>query len=228
MKLEVNSINKKFGSKVVLNNLSFVIQDNEVVGLVGPNGAGKTTLLNIIIGMVKATSGTLNYSEKHAISAAISRKGFFTDMTVDNNLLMYANVIGVDRLSVSTAKDEFFIDFGNKRFGELSAGMKQRVALACAFMKQYSLFLLDEPTNHLDIDSIISLRNLIAKARNGGASFLVTSHVFYDLERVCDRILFLKDGQIVRSTTVKDLLRDYGTLEEGYVAIFKSNVNAKA
>lgn len=228
MKLEVNSINKKFGDKAVLNNLSFVIQDNEVVGLVGPNGAGKTTLLNIIIGMVKATSGTLNYSEKHAISAAISRKGFFTDMTVDNNLLMYANVIGVDRLSVSTAKDEFFIDFGNKRFGELSAGMKQRVALACAFMKQYSLFLLDEPTNHLDIDSIISLRNLIAKARNGGASFLVTSHVFSDLERVCDRILFLKDGQIVRSTTVKDLLRDYGTLEEGYVAIFKSNVNAKA
>lgn len=225
MVLDVKSVGKRYGKKLVLDNLSFTINQNEIVGLVGPNGAGKTTLLNILTGMIKATKGSFSYSLDGSLSASISRKGFFSDMTVFNNLMMYANLLGVNEQTVHNVMNEFSIDFGSNTFGKLSAGMKQRVALASAFLKPYSLILLDEPTNHLDIDSILSLRNTITSNRQLGTSFLITSHVFSDLEKICDRILFLNGGQIVANTTVADIHRNYGSLEDGYVEIFKGSKN---
>lgn len=142
--------------------------------------------------------------------------------------MIYAKLVKVDKIAVYSAMKEFDIDFGTKTFGTLSAGMKQRVALASAFLKQYSIILLDEPTNHLDIDSILSLRSTISNNRDKGASFLITSHVFSDLEKICDRILFLKQGRIAGDTTIDEILRKYGSLESGYVEIFKTDVYAKA
>jgi len=222
MILNVKGLSRNYGKKVVLNDVSFHINRQEIVGLVGPNGAGKTTLLNILTGMMKATTGTFEVPEKHSLTAAISRKGFFGDMTVYHNLRMYAGLIGVGDAEVNTALKEFSIDFPSKPFGQLSAGMKQRVALASAFLKPYALILLDEPTNHLDIDSILSLRDTISVNRNRGASFLITSHVFSDLEKICDRIMFLKNGTIAGNATLPELLGTYGNLESAYIEIFKT------
>lgn len=227
MMLKVQSLRKSYGKKPVLEHVSFEIGRKEIVGLVGPNGAGKTTLLNILTGIIRPTDGSFIFSDQ-PITASISRKGFFNDMTVINNLMIYAKLVKVDKIAVYSAMKEFDIDFGTKTFGTLSAGMKQRVALASAFLKQYSIILLDEPTNHLDIDSILSLRSTISNNRDKGASFLITSHVFSDLEKICDRILFLKQGRIAGDTTIDEILRKYGSLESGYVEIFKTDVYAKA
>lgn len=222
MILLVNALGKNYGRKVVLTDLSFHINRQEIVGLVGPNGAGKTTLLNILTGMIKATTGQFEISEKDSLTAAISRKGFFGDMNTFDNLKMYANLIGVDETAVNAAMKEFSIDFAAKPFGQLSAGMKQRVALASAFLKPCKLILLDEPTNHLDIDSILALRDTISASRARGSSFLITSHVFSDLEKICDRILFLKNGTIADNAIVPELLSTYGSLESAYIEIFKT------
>jgi ABC-2 type transport system ATP-binding protein len=217
--IDVEKISKDYGRARVVNDLSFSIARGEVVGLAGPNGSGKTTLLNIMMGMVRPTSGNIKISKETKLGMAVSRKGFFNDMTVERNLLMYAGLAGVKRPAVEQAMTEFLIDFRNARFGELSAGMKQRVALVLPFLTHYDLVLLDEPSNHLDIDSIIILRNKILSLSREGVAFLITSHIFSDLEKVCSRILLLQSGKLITDRRTEDLVQEFGSLEGAYLGV---------
>jgi ABC-2 type transport system ATP-binding protein len=217
--IELEKISKDFGRRRVVDDLSFSVVSGEVVGLVGPNGSGKTTLLNIMMGMIKATSGNVRIGNGLRVGMAVSRKGFFNDMTVERNLFMYAALAGVEQRTVEQAMAEFLIDFGKMRFGELSAGMKQRVSLLLPFLTSYDLVLLDEPSNHLDIDSIIILRNKILSLSQQGVSFLITSHIFSDLEKVCTRILLLKSGKLMADRRTADLIQEFGSLEAAYLGI---------
>lgn len=154
---------------------------------------------------------------------SVSRKGFFDDMTVNNNLLHHACLLGASEESVNKILIEFSIDYIHQRFNTLSAGMKQRVSLVLPFIRKNTLVFLDEPTNHLDIDSILLLRQTILREKkNNKASFLITSHILSDLEKVCDRILFLKDGVIVKNSLTHLLLEEYGNLEEAYIEILQA------
>ncbi len=217
--LAITELAKNFGNKTVLQNIDFSIHKNEIVGLVGPNGSGKTTLLNILMGTIKPSSGGFELSPQIQVGMAVSRKGFFDDMTTENNLLMYAKLIGTNPSTLRTLMDRFQIDFGKIMFGKLSAGMKQRASLILAFLKNYDLVYLDEPSNHLDIDSIIMLRSLISERKSEGTSFLITSHILSDLEKICDRIIFLQDGAITKNELTKNLIRDFGNLEEAYLSV---------
>lgn len=216
--LTAQSLTKYFGKKPVLENVSFSLGKGEIVGIVGPNGSGKTTLLNLLMGMINPTSGNFKVENNVKVGMSVSRKGFFDDMTVADNILMYAKLSDVAERKVSDIMKEFSIDFGGSRFRKLSAGMKQRVSLAIAFLDDYGLVLLDEPTNHLDIDSILKLRELITHQRDKrSTSFLITSHILSDLEKICDRIIFLKAGKLIRISATQEMLEKYGTLEEAYV-----------
>ncbi|MCX8490528.1 MAG: ABC transporter ATP-binding protein [Cyclobacteriaceae bacterium] len=217
--LEVVNLTKKFSRQEVLSQVSFTIAPDEIVGLIGSNGSGKTTLLNVITGMLAPSGGHFKIEEGVSLGMAISRKGFFSDMSVANNLLMHAQLIRRGRPEVDSAMEKLQIDFGGKMFGKLSAGMKQRVSLAVAWLRPYDLMLLDEPTNHLDINSIISLRMLIKEKSETGTSFLITSHVLTDLEKMCDRILFMKQGHLLGSFQKSSLLEQYGNLEDAYLAL---------
>jgi ABC-2 type transport system ATP-binding protein len=219
MILSVKNLHKNFGDKVVLEDINFAISKGEIVGLIGPNGSGKTTLLNVIIGMIKPSNGAVNIARNTVTGMSISRKGFFNDMTVCRNLLLYARFLKVGEARVKELMQDFFIDYGDKPFGQLSAGMKQRIALAFAFLLNNDLTLLDEPINHLDIDSILHLRSRLLHEKQQGGSFLITSHVLSDLEKVCDRLLFLKNGRLVEDTKVDALINKYGSLEESYLKI---------
>ncbi len=219
MIIQLNDISKNFDRNYVLNNIDFEINRGEIAGIIGPNGSGKTTLLNIIMGLVKQNSGTIFYSDKNQINAAVSRKGFFGDMTVEKNLLLYANLNNQSSLEVNRVLNLFEIDFRNKKFSELSAGMKQRVSLAKVFMGDYNLVLLDEPTNHLDIDSIMNLRSAIQVRQNSGTAFLIASHILTELERLCDYILFIREGKIVKRHSMNEISTDYLSLEDAYLKI---------
>ncbi len=216
---QIESISKNFEKKRVLNEVTFSVKVNEIVGLIGPNGSGKTTMLNIMMGLIKPTSGTISYFEPSQISAAVSRKGFFDGMTVLDNLKIFASLKQLPISQVEQVLDLFAINFEKKKFGRLSAGMKQKVALTQAFMGNYKLMLLDEPTNHLDIDSILQLRSAIEKRRETGTSFLIASHVLTELERVCDRALFLFNGKIARIVSLKDFENDFLSLEKTYLTL---------
>ena len=204
---------------MALDGISFSVGKGEIVGLIGPNGSGKTTLLNVLMGMIKPSSGKFQFSESAGIGMCVSRKGFFDDMTVKNNIALYSRLLNARAEKVCQVMDEFQIDFGNMRYGKLSAGMKQRVSLLLPFVCDNSLILLDEPSNHLDIDSIIALRKSILHLKQGGISFLITSHILSDLEKICDRILFLKKGILVKDSTTDELMQSYGSLEEAYLKI---------
>src|SRR5690606_23418044 len=111
------------------------------------------------------------------------------------------------------------IDFGHLSYGRLSAGMKQRVSLVYPFAMVNDLVLLDEPTNHLDIDSILLLRRKIIALKQAGVAFLLASHVVSDLERVCDQIIFLRNGRILENQPLGELLKNFGSLEDAYLKV---------
>ncbi|MCW5912219.1 MAG: ATP-binding cassette domain-containing protein [Cyclobacteriaceae bacterium] len=215
MLLTSTEVSKSFRKKLVLNKVNFSVNLGEIVGIIGPNGSGKTTLLNLIMGLLKVDSGTISCN--HALSAAVSRKGFFEGMTVYDNMKVYAHLKKQNLSEIDRALELFDIDFGKTNFGKLSAGMKQRVALAQAFMGDYKLILLDEPTNHLDIDSIFKLRSAIEARKKSGTSFILTSHVLTELEKLCNRALFLFKGKIVKEVTATDT--GFANLEEEYLKL---------
>ncbi len=218
--LSVQNITRAFGTKSALENVSFSVRPGEITGLVGPNGSGKTTLLNILTSMLKPSAGSFHIDNKIKMGMSISRKGFFDDMTTEKNLFLFAMLLGVTQTKVRETMKEFAIDFGNVRFGKLSAGMKQRVSLIPPFIRHNDLILLDEPSNHLDVDSILKLRATILRLKHSGVAFLITSHIFSDLEKICDRILFLKNGKLVTDSATDKLIQEYGDLESAYLNIF--------
>lgn len=221
MLLHSQSLSKNFEQKKVLSNIEFSIGQGEIVGLIGPNGSGKTTLLNILLGMMQPTSGSFTTMKDLKIGMAIARKGFFDDMTVIRNIQHHATLLGFDQKRIDEYLSVFSIDYLNVNYSTLSSGMKQRVSLLLAFARHNDLIFLDEPTNHLDIDSILNLRNLILKEKASRTSFLITSHALSDIEKVCDRILFLKHGILVQNVLTDDLLKTYGDLEQAYINILR-------
>jgi ABC-2 type transport system ATP-binding protein len=211
----VHGLSKKFGGKIVLERIEFSIQPAEAIGIIGPNGSGKTTLLNLLMGLLKVDSGTIFCTQ--ALSVAVSRKGFFDGMTVEDNLKVYAKMKKQPLPEIYKVMELFDIDFAKTNFGKLSAGMKQRVALAQAFMGDYKLILLDEPTNHLDIDSIVKLRLAIETRKKVGTAFILTSHILTELERLCDRVLFLFKGNIIKE--ISSTNAGFTNLEEEYLKL---------
>lgn len=219
MMLQVNALCKSYRQHAVLRRVSFSIGKNEIVGLIGPNGSGKTTLLNILMGIVLPTSGSFGFAPSVTLGTSVSRMGFIGDMSVRDNLITFAELGGLSSTAVDAVLHDFNIDFARMRFAQLSAGMKQRVSLAFAFLFNSNLILLDEPSNHLDIDSLIHLRNRITTQRQHGTSLLITSHILSDLEQVCDRILFLQRGTLVADRRKDDLVHEFGSLEAAYLQI---------
>lgn len=223
MILQICGIGKKIKKKVILDNISFKIGEGEIVGIIGPNGSGKTTLLNVLTGALKADSGEYRFAEKAKIGASISRKGFFEDMTVKHNLMLFAALEGAEYAERIEKRNIFQIDYFNKRYGILSAGMKQRAILTLPFWSHKDLILLDEPSNHLDIDSIIVLRNEMLRLKAEGVTFIITSHFSSDFEKTCDRILFMKKGCIFYENSCKEILEQYHDIENAYSQIINPN-----
>jgi ABC-2 type transport system ATP-binding protein len=217
--LNIHNLSKKFSNKLVLNGINFTMSSGEICGLVGPNGSGKTTLLNILMGMLKPTLGSFQLRDGLKVGMSVSRKGFFSDMSVWDNILLMAKLANVEVCRVSKTMDDFLIDFRKFPYGKISAGMKQRVSLIIPFLTNNELILLDEPFNHLDIDSILILRNKISQLKEEGVSILITSHILSDLEKICDRILFLKDGELQLDRSTLALIQEFGTIENAYLSI---------
>lgn len=221
--LKVVKLSKQYAGIQALSNVSFSVSQGEIVGIIGPNGSGKTTLLNILIGLVSQTEGNYHFHNNVRVSMAISRMGFFDDMTVERNLSMYSDLQGIERDRMTKISKMFQVNFGSKRFGELSSGMKQKVNLTLGCASATDLLLLDEPTNHLDVDSIFSLREYMVNFKALGGSIVMTSHVLSDLEKVCTSYIFLKSGEIIKEISQIDLFSEYSNLEDAYLKIMHEN-----
>lgn len=207
MILAVQEIHKSYGKQRVLNNISFTIEEPQIVALVGPNGSGKSTLLNIITNLVDADEGQvtiLNESNQNPqifknVSYMQDNSVLYDYLTGYDHLQFIANVQGLSKDQIIKTAERVGMDsYLNKRVGKYSLGMKQHLLLTMAILNEPELLILDEPLNGLDPTSAIRVRNLLVELYEEGTTILLSSHNLSEIDRVTSNILFLKDGQLIK------------------------------
>ncbi len=239
MKLKVQNLIKKFNSTIAVNNISFEIEKNTVLGLLGPNGCGKTTSIGMMLGLITPTSGKIYINDtclepKNRIKL-LSLMNFASPyielpkkLTVKQNLEVYARLYGVTEIEkrIDEMIENLNIkDFLNKKTGDLSSGQKNRVALAKSLINKPKLLFLDEPTASLDPDVGDFVREYIEKyKKNNELTIVLASHNMREVERLCNKIVMMKHGEIVDRGTCEQLIKKHGrqNLEETFLKIARS------
>ena len=239
MKLEVKNLIKNFKSTKAVNDISFVIEKNKTLGLLGPNGCGKTTSIGMMLGLITPSSGDIFINEislepKNRIKL-LGLMNFASPyielpkkLTVKQNLEVYARLYGVKDIKKRVEKmveDLNLHKFLNKITGELSSGQKNRVALAKSLINEPKLLFLDEPTASLDPDVGDFVREYIEKYKqNNELTILLASHNMREVERLCNKVIMMKQGKIVDSGTCDELIKKHGreNLEETFLKIARS------
>jgi ABC-2 type transport system ATP-binding protein len=233
--LAVENLRKVYGDTVAVDGISFEVGRREIVGLLGSNGAGKTTTINMVLGILKPTSGTIRIEGLDLAanrSEALSRTNFAAvyapvpgNLTVTQNLRIFGTLYGVPHLAprIEVLLKQFDLEkFQHTKCGVLSSGEQTRVGLAKAMLNEPHLLLLDEPTASLDPSTAQQLRAQIrAFADQGTGGVLWTSHNMYEVQDVCDRVLFLSHTKIILEGNPKTLPGEHGkeTLEELFIAL---------
>lgn len=221
--LQVSNLSKHFGLFTAVDKISFTVSEGEIVGLLGPNGAGKTTTMQMLLGLITPDAGTIEYFGKNFLDhreLALSRINFASAyselqhrMTVWENLRIYAGLYGIRDNTVITNNLELLeiTDCKNRTFWKLSSGQKTRVILAKALLNRPKLILMDEPTASLDPDISESILDLIKKLQHKHhVAILYTSHNMPEVEKLCDRVLFLQKGRIIAEDTPLGLTKKIG------------------
>ena len=239
MKLEVKNLVKKFRTVNAVNNISFVIEANNTLGLLGPNGCGKTTSIGMMLGLITPTSGEilidgikLNSKNRIKLLNLMNFASPYVELpkklTVKQNLEVYARLYGV--LNKAQRIEELVEDlnlgkFLNKNTGELSSGQKNRVSLAKSLINKPKLLFLDEPTASLDPDIGDFVREYLEKYKNKNElTILLASHNMKEVERLCGKVIMMKQGKIVDSGTCNELIKKHGrkNLEDTFLKIARS------
>ncbi len=240
MKLKVKNLIKKFNTTVAVNNISFEIEKNQTLGLLGPNGCGKTTSIGMMLGLITPTSGQIlidgeKFESQNRIKL-LSLMNFASPyielpkkLTVKQNLEIYARLYGVKEVKkrISEMVEDLNLDkFLYKKNGELSSGQKNRVALAKSLINKPKLLFLDEPTASLDPDVGDFVREYIERYKKSNElTILLASHNMKEVERLCNKVIMMKQGKIVDSGSCKDLVLKHGreNLEETFLKIARNN-----
>ena len=242
--IEARGLVKRFGATTAVDAISFAVEAGTVVGLLGGNGAGKTTTIGMIMGLTLPSAGevrALGVDMARDRYRALGRMNFespYVDMphrlTVRQNLRVFGRLYGVaslERRIEALAADLALAPFLDRPSGSLSAGQKTRVALAKALINDPELLLLDEPTASLDPDTADWVRGrLEAFRRDRGATILLASHNMAEVERLCGRVLMLKQGRIVDDGSPDELIARYGrnSLEEVFLDVARAPAEEEA
>jgi ABC-2 type transport system ATP-binding protein len=233
--LRATRLHKMYGSVTAVDDVSFTVRRGEIVGLLGPNGAGKTTTINMVLGVLAATTGSVEIDgidiSKHR-ARALARTNFAAvyaalpgNLTVIENLRFFGLLYGIRwlRLRVETLLREFdLVHLRHTKCGLLSSGEQTRAALAKALLNKPQLLLLDEPTASLDPSAAQLIRAKIKSlATADQCGILWTSHNMNEVEAVCDRVLFLSRGKVLLEGNPRTLPREHGsaTLEDLFIRV---------
>lgn len=214
--LKCENLKKQVKNKVIVENISFSVNDGDVIGLIGANGAGKTTIIKLILGLIKLTEGKVHingYDIEKDFIKAIEKVGAIVETP---DLYMYLS--GYDNLKITANNyknipksriDEVvkLVGLENRikdKVSTYSLGMRQRLGIAEAIINNPQLLILDEPTNGLDIEGIIEIRNLIKSLSEKGIAILISSHNLTEIENVCNRIIAIKSGNIIVDEPIEE------------------------
>ena len=233
--IEVINLSKSYGLKEAVKNISFKINENEIIGLLGPNGCGKTTTIAMILGLLKPSNGKVLINgmniERHRISL-LHKMNFISPyielpkkLSVRQNLIVYGKLYSIKDLNYKIEKlaNELRLnDLLDKITGELSSGQKNRVSLAKALINDPKVLLLDEPTASLDPETGDFIRTFLeAYKKKEKISILLASHNMNEVKRLCISILMMKDGVIIDQGKPDDLIKKHGrqNLEEVFLKL---------
>lgn len=224
--IEVSGFSKTYDDFVAVKDLSFSVRPGEVLGLVGPNGAGKTTTLRSIAGIIPPTSGQVTIAGCALATDPIGAKrslAFFPDeprlfdyLTVRQHLSFVARIYDVRNHEAIAGPllEEFEIaDKADKLPGELSRGMKQKLAIACGLLHAPKVMFFDEPLTGLDPLGIRRMKNSIVQRAKAGAAIVLSSHLLHLLEEVCSHVLILKRGEKIADGTMSEVIDQFSNGE---------------
>lgn len=237
--IEVRNLTKKFGAFTAVDGVSFDVREGETFALLGPNGSGKSTILKCLAGLSLPTEGEISIGGLNALKKSRESRRFFSYLpqrvgfqdclTAQEVLEFYCRLRKLPTARIETVLhgSEFnFNGFCEKRVGELSGGMTQKLGLAVACLPDAPVLLLDEPTVSLDPAGAISFRKFLKELKAEGKTIVFTSHVLADVEQLADRVAILVDGKLVALESIENLrLRIKNcnqTLEEIYLDYAKT------
>lgn len=216
--IEVSDLSKRYGTFSAVRDLSFSVRPGEVLGLVGPNGAGKTTTLRCLAGIIPVSGGTVQIAGNNITNNPIPAKralAFFPDeprlfeyLTVRQHLNFVARIYGVhnhEALAQPLLEEFEIADKADQLPGELSRGMKQKLAIACGLLHGPQVMFFDEPLTGLDPLGIRRMKNSIIKRARDGATIVLSSHLLHLLEEVCTHVLILKKGEKIADGTIAEV-----------------------
>ena len=239
MKLEVKNLEKKFKNFTAVKNIDFHIDNGQTLGVLGPNGCGKTTTIGMLLGLIKPSNGKILIDDENFENLnrekILSQFNFASPyvelpkkLTVKENLEIYGRLYGVKDLTrriQEVSVDLNLSIFLNKKTGELSSGQKNRVSLAKSLINNPKILFLDEPTASLDPDIGDFVRKYIEdyKSKNK-VSILLASHNMKEVERLCDQVIMMKEGEIVDRGTCQSLIDKHGrnNLEDTFLKLARN------
>lgn len=215
--LEVKNIDKFFGKKQILKDISFDIEEGEILGFVGPNGSGKTTTIKIILGLQQASRGEVfingnnikdNYENAiRKVGAIVESPDMYMYLSGLENLKLVTNYYNISHNEIERVVE--FVGLKDRikdKVSKYSLGMRQRLGIAQAILNKPNLLIVDEPTNGLDPSGIIEFRNMLKElAKKEKMSIFISSHNLAEIENICDKVLLLKEGKIVSSDVLKEV-----------------------
>ena len=217
--IEVRDLVKQYGDFVAVRGLSFAVAPGEVLGLVGPNGAGKTSTLHSLCGIIRPTSGEIRIDghdivadpvpAKRALAFVPDEPQLFEYMTVDDHLRFVARLYGVGDAGQRIEPLLQELELADKRTAlpaELSRGMRQKLAIACAFLHQPKALLLDEPLTGLDPLGIRRMKAAILRRAHAGTAVILSSHLLPLVEELCTRILIIQNGQCMVLGSIAEIV----------------------
>jgi ABC-2 type transport system ATP-binding protein len=234
--VRVEAVSKKYGSLSAVSAVSFTVGSGEICGLVGSDGAGKTTLLRMIATMIRPTQGQIylqgldvvHHKErvKELIGYMPQRFGLYQDLTVAENLDFFMDIYGITGAEKQRRRQRYLgfsnlLPFLDRRAGDLSGGMKQKLGLACVLVHQPGILILDEPTNGVDPVSRREFWDILDEMKRERMTILVST-AYLDEGEKCDRLILMHAAQILETGTPHEIQAGYPDLEEAMIARIQS------
>jgi ABC-2 type transport system ATP-binding protein len=224
--IEASHLSKRYGEVTALHDISFSCSEGQILGIIGHNGAGKTTLLKILAGLINPSSGTLTIGGSDVLADPMSVKkqlGYlpeesrlYENMFVPDYLRFFGEIYGLDAMTIKARADllltQLSLDPDGKRIGNLSKGMKRKVAIARSLVHDPSFLIYDEPGSGLDPMTSRFIIEYLKGLRDQGKTIILSAHNLYQVEEICDIVMILKRGEFVVEGTMSELRERFGSI----------------
>ena len=225
--ISVSGLSKSYGKKLVLDDISFDIEEGSIVGLLGPNGCGKTTLIKILTGLIKDHSGTVKISNEEPGAYTKSLVAFLPDTSYLPDWMKPKDAIGYfadfyedfDKEKATRMVSDFGLD-PNQRFKTMSKGQQEKLSLILVMCRRAKLYILDEPLGGLDPAARSAILDLIMNNYAQDAAVLLSTHLINDVERIFDRVLMISKGKVVVNSHINEIKEKGQSVEDVFKEVF--------